>query len=838
TDPAQALALAAPFAWRQQLPPQVTKYFEAQLDGRGDFLVAAATDFDRGRTMTYRHVQLGGTNYQAFVYGRRRAQISRTGIPLHGISLDGKMAVSTEPLRRLSQAEAAARDKSVAKPDVICSVSGQAVTARGQPVYAETGSGVLCFCGTDHYDLVNQQWALAESGGTGGVGGSGVAGVGAPMNDAWTHGIKTLLYMRVNFPDDLTEPISEAAAYSVMNSVNTFYTTGSYDQTALDSTVTPLVTLPQTKAYYSADPGLLLADARAAVKQAGFDTANYNLDIVAFTSVPNYTFGGLAYVGGKGVWLQSMGTGVTAHELGHNYGLWHANFWDTTTNASMIGPGTNLEYGNVYDTMGLAGGGNYQFNAAHKNKLDWLTADAVQVVSTNGVYRIYPFDVPASALVNGRFYAAAVQKDFQRYYWLEFRRLFTSNPWTQNGVLLNWSPWDESNGGTQLIDTTPGSPTFSGDSRDDAALVVGRTFDDNVAGVHITPLARGATGPEPWLDVLVNTGAFPGNQPPVLAVEVDNTNVAPGALVHFHATATDPDGDTLAYSWTFDDLSFSTNNLPWTSKTFPMANDHVVRCVVSDMKGGMASANVVVTVGAADGFRITGRVTDTNGLPLQGVLVSNGSNNLADFFGGWTGRDRRFVIANVGGNLTLNAVQFGHTFAGTANWPNPLDVTNNLGGVDFTATPLPTVNIVADTNTVPESDGLAHYFTLTRTGDTNSDFTVPLYISGTATLGSDYTLSPTIVSNLVTIPAGTNSLTFTFHAQNNGVVKGPETATLTLLDDFANYTSPGYALAPPAAATITILDDDSPVQPTVTLTTPTPVISDFGFDAGEFVFTR
>src|ERR1019366_1490099 len=216
TDPAQALALAAPFAWRQQLPPQVTKYFEAQLDGRGDFLVAAATDFDRGRTMTYRHVQIGGTNYQAFVYGRRRAQISRTGIPLHGISLDGKMAVSTEPLRRLSQAEAAARDKSVAKPDVICSVSGQAVTARGQPVYAETGSGVLCFCGTDHYDLVNQQWALAESGGTGGVGGSGVAGVGAPMNDAWTHGIKTLLYMRVNFPDDLTEPISEAAAYSVM----------------------------------------------------------------------------------------------------------------------------------------------------------------------------------------------------------------------------------------------------------------------------------------------------------------------------------------------------------------------------------------------------------------------------------------------------------------------------------------------------------------------------------------------------------------------------------------------------------------------------------------------
>ena len=51
-----------------------------------------------------------------------------------------------------------------------------------------------------------------------------------------------------------------------------------------------------------------------------------------------------------------------------------------------------------------------------------------------------------------------------RYYWLEFRQLFTENPWQQNGILLNWAPWPQSNGGTQLIDTTPGSPTRTGDS--------------------------------------------------------------------------------------------------------------------------------------------------------------------------------------------------------------------------------------------------------------------------------------------------------------------------------------------------------------------------------------
>ncbi|HEX4350182.1 MAG TPA: PKD domain-containing protein, partial [Verrucomicrobiae bacterium] len=639
TNPAQALALAAPFTWRQQLPPQVTQFFEQQVDGRGDFKVAVGTDFAAGNTTVYRNVQLGGTNYQAFAYGRRLSQPCITGIPLHGIALEGKMAVSVAPLRRLTVDEATALAKQRGRPlDQICSVSGLSVTSRNQPVYAESGGGILCCCGTDHYDLVSQQWELAESGGAA-VGGESppVGGVGGPVNEAWTHGTKTVLYMRVNFPDDLTEPITEAGAYSAMDGVNAFYNAVSYDLAALDTTVTPVVTLPQTKACYSADPTLLLADARATMKLAGYDTANYDRDIVAFTTVPGYTFGGLAYVGGKGVWLQSMGSGVTAHELGHNYGLWHANFWDATTNYSMVGPGTNLEYGNFYDTMGAANAGIYQFNAVHKNKLDWLKADAVQVVSTNGVYRIYPFDVPASSRVAGRTYAAAVQKDSLRYYWLEFRRLFTSNPWTQNGLLLDWSPWLDSNGGTQLIDTTPGSPD-AGDpsSRDDAALVIGRTFNDNAAGVHITSLQRGASGTDPWIECQVNLGNFPGNQPPVISLQVDNTNVDVGALVHFYVTASDPDGDTLAYAWSFDDLTFSTNNLPWTSKAFSTPGDHVVRCVVSDMKGGEASANAVVTVGGSGGFRMTGRVTDTNGVPLEGVLVGNGAIDPTIFIGGWT----------------------------------------------------------------------------------------------------------------------------------------------------------------------------------------------------------
>lgn len=838
SDPAQAVARAAPFAWRQTLPPEVTRWFEEQVDGKGDFNVAIATDFERGQSEVLRSVQLGATSYQAFVYGRRISQTCQTGIPLHGIALEGKMAVQPDPLRVLTEAEAATlarkHGRSLAE---ICGVSGRPAQSRGHPVFVESGGAVICFCGVDHFDLVNRQRALAESG-TGAFGDTGVAGVGGAINDSWTHGPKALLYMRVNFPDDLTEPISETDAFALMNGVNDYYVDNAYDLTSLDTTVAPLVTLPQPKAAYATfGPGQLLTDAREATRLAGYDTANYDRDIVAFTPVPGFSFGGLAYVGGKGVWLQSMGVGVAAHELGHNYGLWHANYWDTTTNSSGTGPGINLEYGNIYDTMGAAGAGAYHFNAAHKSKLDWLKADAVQVITTNGALRIYPFDVLDWSRVPGRCYAAAVQKDFSRYYWIEFRQLFTDNPWLQNGILLNWSPWPDSNSGTQLIDTTPGSPTPGGDSRADAALVVGRTFNDQAAGVHITTLARGAEGAMPWLEVQVNLGDFPGNQPPQVALEVDQTNVTAGVMLHFHATASDPDGDTLAYAWSFDDLTFSTNNLPWIARSFSSSGDHVVRCVVSDMKGGEASANRVVTVGSPRGYRLSGRVTDTTGAPLEGVLVSNGSVAASDFVGGWTDSDGRYVLVNVTSDLTLNAVRFGYLLSNATNWFNPLSLTNDTGDVDFVGVPLPTIHLTADTNTVPKGVPTAHYFTLTRTGDMSSDLSVQVYLSGTASLGTDFSLNPWTGTNVIVIPAGTNEVVFAFHALTNRLVTGPKTATLTLGDD-ANYQNPAYALAPLAAATITILGNDLSLPASVTVTTPTPEVWENGMDSGQFVFTR
>lgn len=313
---------------------------------------------------------------------------------------------------------------------------------------------------------------------------------GAEMNsswaqNAWTEGTKTLLFMRVAFPDDPAEPISQDDASQLMNQVNSWYVANSYGKTAITTDVTPLLTLPNTKTWYGLQPPIqLLNDARAAALQNGFDTLGYDRDMVRFNSVPGWNFSGTSNIGAKGSWLQDSSLGVVVHELGHQYGLEHAGAWNAIGD-SIIGPGSNSEYGNVFDAMGLPPPAPemHDFNAAWKSRLNWLADRFVQTVTNSGTYRLRAFDV--SDLESGEIYALKIRKDEYRDYWAEFRQKFNNNPWTQNGILLNWSPWSGSNRGTQLLDTTAGTPF----GNDDAVLVVGRTFSDLEAGLLITPIA-------------------------------------------------------------------------------------------------------------------------------------------------------------------------------------------------------------------------------------------------------------------------------------------------------------------------------------------------------------
>ncbi len=103
----------------------------------------------------------------------------------------------------------------------------------------------------------------------------------------------------------------------------------------------------------------------------------------------------------------------------------------------------------------------------------------------------------------------------------------------------------------------PSGASWTDDNTDklDGALVVGRTYDDAAAGIHITPIATGNNGAnEEFIDVVVNLGRFAANSPPVISIFSASANQAEaGQTVSFSVTASDANGDALAYAWNFDD---------------------------------------------------------------------------------------------------------------------------------------------------------------------------------------------------------------------------------------------------------------------------------------------
>jgi hypothetical protein len=552
-------------------------------------------------------------------------------------------------------------------------------------------------------------------------------------------------------------------------------------------------------------------DARAAAAQNGFNTNDYNLDIARFNSISGWNFSGTSIVRGKGLWLQSSILSVVIHELGHNYGLQHANLWAAFAD-SIIGPGTNSEYSNVFDVMGQPPSDPdlYHFNVVWLDHLKWLDNQSVQTVTNSGVYRLNAFDV--SNLTAGRIYALKIRKDAERNYWAEFRRSFTSNPWSQNGIILNWSPWANSRFGTQLLDTTPGSPAPN-DSSEDAPLVVGRTLSDPEAGIHITPLAVSGVSTDQWIDVRVNLGAFNGNAAPNLSLAADRTTVLPGQQIRFTATADDPDGDSLAFHWDFGDLTLGSNSTQIV-KSWANSGEYIARCTASDMKGGLASRHILVTVGSPATFRISGRITNELGAPLHEVRVHNGATGSA-YRGTRTDSDGNYSLVNLSsGNHSLAVVKYGYNIT-SVGWLNPISVGPDATGRNWSASPYPPVSVVAADASAAESGGSPDrgVFTISRAGSLQSPLTIRFNLEGSAELWDDFTLSAGVSGwpySLV-FPPGVASTNITLTPIDDSSFEGPETVVLSLVEDV------GYRLGASPAATITIADSESVPSPDITI---------------------
>jgi hypothetical protein len=829
TDPRRAFEHSVSDGVRGRLPQEIRGLLEERVSGRGFFGVLIADDPQTHTRDVTREVVVNGRRFDAFVYGRRSSEVTRERDTLWGIAVGKSLAVHEEPVRVLSATEAA-----LVEVKGNCPVSGQDAAGSPAAVVGEVAGKYERFCAAGHLASLSQRLAAD--------GGYGNEGQEPPVaHDGWTQGPRSVLFMRVTYPDDMTEAITESAAVSLMDTASAWFADVSYNTTWLVTDVTPLMVLPQPKSWYCENgDGYILGDAREVARSYGYDTDNYQLDIVRFPSPGSgcngYSYGGKAYVRGKGCWMLSNSSGTQIHELGHNYGVWHANFW-TGLGDGIISHGSHVEYGNPFDVMGSSGGSGH-LNAQFQNSLDFLQDIYVRTVTTNGTYRLFTYDIPA--LSPDRAYALKVRKDYDRNYWVEFRRKVANN-WFLNGVILNWDPWNNgatnSGSGTHLLDTTPGTPAGNS-SKDDCPVTIGRTYSDLPSGVHITPVARGSNSPENWIDVVVNLGAFPGNRPPSATLIADRTNVATGLPVNFSIIASDPDGDALAYGWDFGDLGFGPNS-PNASRAWATAGEYVVRCTVSDMKGGVFMRQVPVTVGSPGTFRASGRVT-LDGQPAEGVRVHNGQSGTS-YRGGYTDSDGCFTVAGLSnGAVNLGAVKYGHTLS-ASGWANPVSISANVTNLDFIATPMPAVGFTVLGTNMAEAGLVSSLVRITRGGDTNSSLAVRMVRSGSATLNTDYTMTPapTGFPLVVWFAAGVTNVDLTLTPLADNTSEGPEFMMLTMIENAA------YVLAPSAEVAVFLNDDDPDANSTINVLANNSngsagdnIATESGNDTGVFTFSR
>ncbi|MCH8510036.1 MAG: PKD domain-containing protein [Kiritimatiellae bacterium] len=401
---------------------------------------------------------------------------------------------------------------------------------------------------------------------------------------------------------------------------------GEEDQYVVPKLEVLRVDLPRTVQEYRSNFGLLRSDTISAVRALGGEYSFGELDPSIFdriqvTGDPKLISStGLAYVHGDFSYSgNALSGGTVRHELGHNWGVFHANRWIGNDGIPRNASGQHIEYGDGADVMGGSGSG--PFNAMLKTRLHFLTKgdNEVETVTESGTYRLFAHTNPESRLpetwVRSLLVPVTGSARQHKKIFLGYRHTSATpgqqgrNSWDTHAVQVHSHYTADSgnhNSGSHFIDTTPGSRQSN--DHHDGAIKIGRTYSEGphvngehiYGGMHITPIDRGNVSADGsthhYIDVVINYGEFPDNGNPVASFDQSIYVVDTGTPLSLTLNASDPDGDELAYDWDFGDDGYNLVSSETQTHTWSSSGLYLMEATVSDMKGGTDTAQAWVNV--------------------------------------------------------------------------------------------------------------------------------------------------------------------------------------------------------------------------------------------------
>ncbi len=674
-DPEQALADAVPMVVRQQLPTEILPLLEERVSAQSDLELLAGSP-PPGQTTpvaSYRSTLVNGREYRVYVYGRRATLATLPKASIEGIAVDQALAVSDSPVRVLEAGELAG-----SRPVTnVCAINGNVTPIDASaglntaaPTAIEISGRIQVLCCETHLNQYEQNLIAAEQANYEVLAADGAPGsstvTGRPSY-AWTHGTKKVLIIVVDFPDlpgfptnpydpdPATNP-SQATnitmsldyivnRFNATNQAGSFYTQASYGQTALQvgavvngvsPDVTPVLRMPSTAVSYATAGAsdLLHSDAETLAQNAGYNLAAYDRIGVVFANLgkianSQLTYAGLGDIIGHNFWINGyLNLNAVAHEMGHTFGLNHANFWSVTDGNPVSPNGTSVEYGDPFDVMGGGIPLAAQFSQWNRSILQWLPDSAVTTITTNGTYRVYTFDNPAANAANPL--ALKVIRDTTRDYWIGFRTN-SGNTSLSDGAYVVWG-YNNNQQGNLLNFKTPGT------SGNNPGLEVGHMFTDATAGITLQTLDQGGSGAGSYLDIAVTF------QPRVQWSRA--TYYVDEQIGHATLTLIRQDNGVSALS-----VNYTTTDGTATQPGFYAAQSGTVNWAAGDQ------SNKVITVPIVPGAFAGGvkNFTVTLSNPTGAVIPGNPAATVV--IGAPGAADPSFVEDNIGSDLNRLIVQ-------------------------------------------------------------------------------------------------------------------------------------------------------------------------------------